>query len=79
MFYCTYGLALAYKGNDYATEQLIYCKRNPKARPGSTLDVPSESVTFADKRRRLLSTPLITGYYVTDRPPDGQSHNSKAC
>ena len=42
-------------------------------------NAPSEPVTFADKRRRLLSTPLITGYYVTDRPPDGQSHNSKAC
>ena len=46
-------------------------ERNPKARP----DVPSESVTFCDKLRRLLSTPLFTGYYVSDRPPDGQAHN----
>ena len=30
---------------------------------------------FGDKRRRLLSTPLLTGYYVSDRPPDGLSHN----
>ena len=49
----------------------------PKARPGPPLVVPSESVPFCDKRRRLLATPLITGYYVSDRPPDGQSHNNR--
>ena len=46
-------------------------ERNPTAHP----NVPSESVTFGDKRRRLLSTPLLTGYYVSDRPPDGQKLN----
>ena len=46
-------------------------ERNPNARP----NVPSESVAFGDKRRRLLSIPLFTGYYVSDRPPDGQAHN----
>ena len=44
-------------------------ERNPTTRP----NVPSE--TFGDKRRRLISTPLFTGYYVSDRPPDGQTHN----
>ena len=78
------GLALAAESKSasnleqsiYTTEPLLSCERNPKARPGSPLDVPSESVTFCDKRRRLLSTPLITGYYVSDRPPDSQTHNN---
>ena len=61
------------------TESLLSCERTPKARPGSPLDVPSESVPFCDKRRRLLSTPLITGYYVSDRPPVGPSHNNREC
>ena len=54
-----------------------------KAHSASRLSVPSVShpfsVNFSDNRRRLLSTPLLTGYYVTDRPPDGLSHNSREC
>ena len=46
-------------------------ERNPTTHP----NVPSEPVNFGDKRRRLISTPLFTGYYVSDRPPDGQTHN----
>ena len=57
--------------------------RTLKAHPASRLSVPSVSLpfcdNFGDKRRRLLSTPLFTGYYVTDRPPDGPSHNNREC
>ena len=61
--------------NGLALKPRISGERNPNARPGSQLVVPSVSASFCDKRRRLLSTPLITGYYVSDRPPDGQTHN----
>ena len=51
------------------------------AHSASRLGVPSVPLpffdNFGDKRRRLLSTPLLTGYYVTDRPPDGLSHNNR--
>ena len=51
------------------------------AHSASRLNEPSVfhpfSNNFKDKRRRLLSTPLLTGYYVSDRPPDGPSHNSR--
>ena len=57
--------------------------RTPKARTAPLLGAPSVPSPFgeclSDKRRRLLSTPLLTGYYVSDRPPDGPSHNSKEC
>ena len=54
-----------------------------KVHSASRLSVPSVSHpfgdNFGDKRRRLLSTPLLTGYYVTDRPPDGPSYNNREC
>ena len=57
--------------------------RTPKTRPASSQgesSVPTHfGDNFSDKRRRLLSTPLLTGYYVTDRPPDGLSHNNREC
>ena len=53
------------------------------AHSASQLNGPSVfhpfSGNFSDKRRRLLSTPLLTGYYVSDRPPDGPSHNNREC
>ena len=56
-------------------QSLDHSKRNPTTHP----NVPSEPVNFGDKRRRLISTPLFTGYYVSDRPPDGQTHNHSRC
>ena len=43
--------------------------------PLPSQDAPSKPSDFDVKRRRLLATPLATGYYPHGRPPDGGGDN----